>query len=180
MRRPRGVGHRVLLVAALLAGHAGGHGENVPPELGGVTLCVASGGVQVTLEALTDARQQGALAGLAEDLRQEMTARLERQGVRVARPRWCWGRDGILTVAVNVRYLNPATYRGFGDPAYSYGVQLAVQRRWQRSPPRFDAGYTDIHSESRSGRPVRGVVAARAAELTDDLAQAWVKANPRR
>ncbi|THF86288.1 hypothetical protein E7T09_13900 [Deinococcus sp. KSM4-11] len=179
MRRPHRAVWAVLL-AALLAGHAGGHGENVPPELGGVTLCVASGVASVTRQDLNGTAQQNALVGLEGELRQVMTARLERRGVRLARPWWCWGQDGVVTVAVNVRYLDPATYRGFGDPAYSYGVGLVVQRRWQRGTQRFTAGYTDIHSEARTGRPVRSVVLDRMAELSDDLARAWINANPRR
>ena len=83
-----------------------------------------------------------------------------------------------VTLAVKVRYLDPAAYAGFGDPAYSYDLLLTVGRgavpaRTTTTAPRFVAAYADIHSEAKTKRGFETALRTWTAELAGDLAEAW-------
>lgn len=172
------------LLALLLVGLAGNalsHGETTS-DLSGVSLCVDARAAQVTLEELPAARAAGVQARLASGLRQSLLNALKDTQIPYDAPPSCQGRSGMTQIRAEVRYLDPQTYQGFGDPAYSYAVMVRVSGPPdppQAQPKRgFSAGYSEIHSESRTGRPFEAVVGQWAGELSSDLAQVWQRGHP--
>lgn len=174
------------LACAALVGFAGAHGEQ-GSDLRGTTLCMDLASVGVTFEDLSPGRAAQARRAVLPTLRRELPASLERAGVRHEVRPSCAGRDGLTRLQVNVRYLDPRHYVGFGDPAYSYEVGMRVSNpESARSGVAgvvgarrgFSSGWADIHSESRTGRPFEEIVVGWGEEQMRDLIVAWRRDNP--
>lgn len=153
------------------------HGETLRPELRQVTLCTAPSSVRVVFGDMASPGQRQAQVRLERALQAALGRGLQTAGVRRRPQTSCARSDAGVRLVAQVRYLNPKTYVGFGDPAYSYSLSLTVARPGTAGP-RFVASHSDIHSESRTGRSFETEVVRWGAELLDDLATAWRKANP--
>lgn len=158
------------------------HGESTPPDLRQTRLCLDASSVRVHFESMTGAAVRAVKPRLERQLRAALIGELQREGVVRVAAKNCRERDAHLQLTASVRYLDPKQYKGFGDPAYSYGVDLTVSRLKTgggQSTPRFAAGTSDIHSEGNTRKKFEAVVTAWGAELAADLSAAWRKANPR-
>lgn len=157
------------------------HGESTPADLRQTRLCLDSSSVRVQFESMTTEAQLAVRPRLERSLRGALIRGLQRENVVRVAAASCVERDAHVQLTASVRYLDPKQYKGFGDPAYSYGVQLTVFRL--KSPgapstPRFAAGTSDIHSEGNTKKKFEVVVSAWGAELAEDLSAAWRQANP--
>ena len=172
---------RALLAGALLAAGpptARAHNQTVN-TLGGSVLCLDPGSVQLSVQNVLRPHPEAVRAALLEDLTRALHADLTRSHVPFEPRASCRNQSAYAQLLVEVRYLDPQNYVGFGDPAYSYSVYVRVLDL--RTPPsidRFVAGYDDIHSEGRSHRPFEGVLRSWGAEEIRDLAVAWHTTNP--
>ncbi|MBB5234313.1 hypothetical protein [Deinococcus budaensis] len=174
------------LTCAALLGVAGAHGEEAS-DLRGVTLCLDGASVQVKVEEMPSARAAQVQRELASALTQSLTSTLKRAKVRHQVRPSCEGRRGLTHLQAEVRYLNPRTYVGFGDPAYSYQVALRVTDPPASRPGlaqatgtarEFQAAWSDIHSEARTVRAFAPVVAGWGEETVRDLVLVWRRDNP--
>ena len=178
----------VLLALTCWAGLASAH-ENQEFHLAGARFCVDSASAQVVLDLPSPARAAGSRSRLERDLLEALTAALARGGVAYeVRDRCVGARDYALLVA-DVRYLDPATYVGFGDGAHNYTLFLqvggyrgvaAVRRDRRLLTNRYNAWLSEIYAEGDAGRPFEPFVVGEAARLAGGLAAFWWEDNPRR
>lgn len=178
------------LVGLPLLSWAGAHGESGAVHLRGAVLCLDPTSVQVRFVGVAAARQRqaGSLRpALNTALRQTLQAGRVRHQARAS----CRQHPAFTRVVVEVRYLNPRNYAGFGDPAYSYvlNVHVGVPNVSAghalpgvgSAPPRniyFASSWNDIHSEARTGQRVEAALTALGREQAGDLVRAWRQANP--
>ncbi len=167
--------------ATLLAGFtppAGAHGQTIN-TLGGSVLCLDPASVEVTVQDLQRPHPAAVRAALLQDLTRTLRADLTRSRVPTKSRPSCQGDAAYTQLAVEVRYLNPRNYVGFGDPAYSFSLYARVMDL--RTDPityRFVSGYDDIHSEGRTHQPFEGALRTWGAEEVRDVAVAWHTTNP--
>ncbi|WP_045235242.1 hypothetical protein [Deinococcus pimensis] len=171
--------HLLLTPAALLPCGALAHGDDAPTDLRGTRPCLSANSVKVTYEGATTDRQKSVRSAVQRDTAAALRSALKAGGVPTVTRDRCAPGEPTVTLAVSVRYLDPARYVGFGDPAYSYELRLLVTRGAspRPAPARFVAGYADIHSEAREKRPFETALRVWTKELGGDLAQAWKKDN---
>ena len=178
-----------LLLACLLT-TALAHGD-FPIHLAGQTLCLAPTSVALDFEEMDAARQAAARNGLLQTLRTVLTRVLSTANVNLEERASCADADAFVLLTVWVRYLDPRTYIGFGEDAYSYDLSLqigalakdALEVESEDAPValqdlRFAASAGDIHSEGETGAPFEEAVEAQAAPLIGTLAAAWWEDNP--
>ena len=177
----------LLLVCLLNTAFA--HGD-FPIHLAGQTLCLAPTSVALDFEEMDAARQAAARNGLLQTLRTDLTRVLSTANVNLEERASCADADAFVLLTVWVRYLDPRTYIGFGEDAYSYDLSLQVGTledvlgAESESTPvtlqdlRFAASAGDIHSEGETGAPFEEALEAQAAPLIGTLAAAWWEDNP--
>lgn len=176
--RPRLLAASAVLTLLTLSSSALSHGEAVRSDLKGVRPCLSDAAVKISAVGRTTARQREVQGRLSRDLRTLLETRLRREKVLIDERAVCPATAPAVTLAVKVRYLDPAAYAGFGDPAYSYDLLLTVGRgaapaKTKTTAPRFVAAYADIHSEAKTKRGFETALRTWTAELAGDLAQAW-------
>lgn len=174
------------LLVGVLGSCALAHGESATVNLRGAVLCLDPAAVELRFEE-TPAERQRQLRGVRETLRASLLRGLWAGGVRHETRASCRKSLASTRVVINVRYLNPKTYVGFGDPAYSYTLGMQVGSPGGRpaaspakTPPiGFASSLSDIHSEARTKQPLAKMLAALGQTQAQDLVRAWQKANPR-
>ena len=166
------------------------HGD-FPIHLAGQTLCLAPISVALDFEEIDAARQAAARNGLLQTLRTDLTNVLYAANVDLEEQTSCADAASFVLLTVWVRYLDPRTYIGFGEDAYSYDLSLqvgalekdALAAGAEDTPVtlqdlRFAASAGDIHSEGETGAPFEEALEAQAAPLIGTLAAAWWEDNP--
>lgn len=102
-----------------------------PPRLGGVRLCVAPTSVQVSLEGAPWADEAGGReTDNTETDRAETEARIRTAllssltrslaAAEIPHTTTCTGSEGLVVIALDLRYLDPETYLGFPENPYTY------------------------------------------------------------
>ena len=178
------------LLLGCLLNTALAHGD-FPIHLAGQTLCLAPTSVIFDFEEMDAARQAAARDGLVQTLRADLTNVLSAANVNLEERATCADADAFVLLTVWVRYLDPRTYIGFGEDAYSYDLSLQVGALAEDALAagsgdapvplqnlRFAASAGDIHSEGETGAPFEEAVEAQAAPLIGTLAAAWWEDNP--
>ena len=176
------------LLLGCLLNTALAHGD-FPIHLAGQTLCLAPTSVIFDFEEMDAARQAAARNELVRELRADLTNVLATANVNLEEQTSCAADDAFVLLTVGVRYLDPRTYIGFGEDAYSYDLSLQVGAledalaAGSESTPvtlqnlRFAASAGDIHSEGEIGAPFEEAVETQAAPLIGALAAAWWEDN---
>ena len=178
------------LLLGCLLNTALAHGD-FPIHLAGQTLCLAPTSVIFDFEEMDAARQAAARNELVRELRTDLTNVLAAANVNLEEQTSCAADDAFVLLTVGVRYLDPRTYIGFGEDAYSYDLSLQVGALDEDALAagsgdapvtlqnlRFAASAGDIHSEGETGAPFEEAVEAQAAPLIGTLAAAWWEDNP--
>ncbi len=177
----------------LFSGAALAHGD-FAIHLAGQTLCLSPASVDVVFEEVDEARRGAARERLLRTLRAELGRVLTAADVGLEEQASCAGADAFVLLTVGVRYLDPRTYIGFGELAYSYDLSLAVgtleteslEEDASASAPetlrdlRFAASAGDIHSEGETGVTFEEALEAQATPLIGSLSAAWWEDNPPR
>ena len=175
-----------LLLGLLLAfSGAAAHGD-FAIHLARQTLCVAPASVVLNFEGVDEARQAAARETLLRTLGAELRGVLAAANVGVEERASCADADAFVLLVAGVRYLDPRSYIGFGEEAYSYDLSLrvgALESGAAAETPelrdlRFAASAGDIHSEGETGEPFEGALEAQAVPLFKSLAAAWWEDNP--
>lgn len=174
------------LTAGLLGSCALAHGESPVVNLKGAVLCLDPTSVRLSFED-TPAARLGPIRGIGQTVNRVMVNTLKAAGVPYQVQSSCRKSPAFTLILVNVRYLNPRNYVGFGDPAYSYTLSLQVGPA-EGSPAaatakntaiQFASSWSDIHSEARTGKPVAKMLAVLGQTQAQDLVRAWKKDNPK-
>lgn len=182
-RAPR----RLALIAALLGAGALAHGESPVVNLRGARPCLDSTSVRLSLSG-TPAARRGPIRKVGLGLGGLVSAALRAGGVPHETRASCRDSAAYTLVMLDVRYLDPRQYVGFGNPAYSYLLSLQVGPGAGRPVPaaarttaiQFSSVWSDIHSESRTGQPVARMLSALGRTQAQDLVRAWRGDNPGR
>lgn len=172
--------------SAWLASWACAHGESEQVNLRGAALCLDAASVQVRYEGVPPARQRQA-SGLEPALHTVVRQVLQAGRVRHQTRGSCRQHPAYTRVVVEVRYLDPKNYVGFGDPAYAYVLNLhvglpnvlPVVGGGTATNLYFASSWNDIHSEKRTGKSVESALTALGRVQAGDLVRAWLQANPR-
>ena len=163
--------------------------EDAPFHLGGARLCVDPASVQVALALGT--RQAGAAAAytlLRRDLTAMLTATLARSGVTYRIEESCAGAADYTLLKADVRYLDPATYLGFGRDAHNYNlfVQVggydapaAVARNGFLPTYRYTASLSEIYTRDDTDAALGPFVVGEGEKLVGALTAFWWEDNPR-
>ncbi len=108
-------------LCTLLAFASADHGR-IEPQLERTTLCLEPRSVE------TEVSGPGApqTAPFKRELREQLEATLSRADVRYEVKGSCEGRRAALLLDLDARYLDPETYLGFPENAYTYVVSLQV------------------------------------------------------
>lgn len=173
------------LATGLLGCSALAHGEAGATHLHGAVLCLDATSVQLRFEGLS-AAQQRPLITRRDALNRALLGVFRTAHVRHETRASCQTSQAFTRVLVEVRYLNPKTYVGFGDPAYAYTLRMAVgpaearagTSASKRPAIQFASAWSDIHSEGNTKKPLSGVLTALGQEQARDLARAWQHDNP--
>lgn len=174
------------LTAGVLGSCALAHGESPVVNLRGAVLCLDPTSVRLNVED-TPAARQAPIRAVSRTIHRALVTALKAGGVRYAARASCRGSPASTLVLIDVRYLNPKNYVGFGDPAYSYTLSLQVGPGPERPAPaaakntaiQFASSWSDIHSEARTKQSVATMLAALGKTQAQDLVRAWRKDNPR-
>lgn len=171
-----------LLGFALAGSWASAHGEGAGTRLRGAVLCLDASSVAVKFVGVPAARQRQA-SRLRPDLHAALLGALRAGRVRHEVRASCRQRPAPTRLVVEIRYLDPQHYAGFGDPAYSYvmGLRvglLGVGARPLGTSPFFTSSWNDIHSEARSRQTFETALRALGRVQAQDLVRAWRQANP--
>ena len=176
--------HALLLSLWLaFSGAALAHGD-FAIHLARQTFCVAPASVALTFEGMDEARQAAAREALLRTLGAELRSVLAAAEVDVEERASCADADAFVLLVAGVRYLDPRSYIGFGEEAYSYDLSLRVGALEAGAAPeelqdlRFAASAGDIHSEGETGEAFEGALEAQAVPLIGSLAAAWWEDNP--
>lgn len=164
------------MLAALLSSSAlADHGE-VETQLTGTTLCVGPLSVQADVRG-----PEGAAWPAAEPtLREHLETTLRRADVPYDLRESCARARAAVSLSVEARYLDPETYIGFPENAYTYVVTAQVGTLTDAAAeagvlerPLYSATTSDIVSLQGDAAPLLNVADAVLA----DLAQAWREDN---
>lgn len=167
-----------LLGSALAGSWAAAHGEGAGVQLRGAVLCVDPSSAAVKFVGVPAARQRQA-ARLRPALHAALLGALRAGRVRHEVRASCGQHRGVTRLQVEVRYLDPETYVGFGDPAYSYVMGLRVGLTGVgAASPSFSSSWNDIHSEARTGRTFEAALGTLGRVQAQDLVRAWRQVNP--
>ena len=178
----------LLVALTCWAGPAHAH-ENQDFHLAGTRFCVDPASAQAVLDLPSPARAASSRKVLERDLLETLTAALARSGVAYEVRDRCAGAPDYALLVADVRYLDPATYVGFGDGAHNYTLFLqvggyrgaaAVRRDGRLLTNRYNAWRSEIYAEGDAGRPFEPFVVGEAARLVGGLAAYWWEDNPRR
>lgn len=158
---------------------AAGHGGS-DLSLSGMVLCLDPDSTSVTFNGVAAARQQRAWRALRPTLDTLLTTTLREAGVTLVERPSCAGLDGHTRLHLNARFLDPAHYIGFGGSAYTCTVRLRVYPGRQEQPARhgFLTYSSEIHSETRTGRPFETTFLKQATATAQALAERWQEDNP--
>jgi len=171
-----------LLSGGLLGSWASAHGEGAEIQLRGAVLCLDASSVAVKFVGVSAARQRKA-SPLRPALHAALVGALRKGRVRHELRASCRQRPAPTRLVVEVRYLDPKNYVGFGDPAYSYVMGLRVGLAGVGggplgNSPFFTSSWNDIHSEARTGKSFETALRALGQVQAQDLVRAWQQANP--
>ncbi len=168
---------KVLLLLMLTFAWAD-HGAPAP-QLGGTVFCVEPSSVQVRLEAETP------LPAVAEQVRAEvfaeMRARLEAEGVPYRTD--CAAASGYVLLGLEARFLDPETYLGFPEDAYTYvttaqvGSSVAAARPGTALPERRYTGSASDLVQARTPDVLVARLVTLGREEFGLLVQVWSEAN---
>ncbi|MEW6422043.1 MAG: hypothetical protein AB1511_10000 [Deinococcota bacterium] len=173
------------LAGGILSCSALAHGKAAAVNLRGAVLCLDSTSVQLRFEGLS-AAQQRPLAALRDTLNRVLVQAFQAAHVRYETRASCQKSPAFTRVLVEVRYLNPKTYVGFGDPAYAYTLRLEVGTAGatvgavssKNAAIQFASAWSDIHSEGSTKKSLAETLTALGQEQARDLAHAWQHGNP--
>lgn len=148
------------------------HGH-IETRLAGTTLCIGARSVSAVVSGPEGEVQT---APLVRELLERLEATLEQAGVRYEVLESCVTPTVLLSV--EARYLDPESYVGFPDNAYTYVVTaqvgtLAGALSEEVEGTRYGATTSDIVSVSDRDAQLLGV----AHPIMTDLAQAWRQDN---
>lgn len=156
-----------------------------PARLGGVRLCTAPTSVQVSLEGAPWADKSGS-SEAEERIRTALLSSLTRSLTAAGIPHTttCAGSSGVV-IALDLRYLDPETYLGFPENAYTYvsaaqvgtlgrGADLTSELTLSES--RYSASASDIIQAAGAAELEAQALALGEAQVTA-LAGAWLEAN---
>jgi hypothetical protein len=197
----RGVRFVLLLVGALLFAVAGAqpdHAANSAHQheifnfrLSDDVLCVAPESVVIDLQGFVSERLERSQTVLVNSLHSSLNRAFRQASVSTATSSLtgsCANSDSFVTIAVQVRALDPAIYRSYGSDGFSYSLWVQVGAYAEASDlqrsnfllpdTKFVAFQEDAFSETRRGVPVEMTVLQGANELLDELAAAWRSDNP--
>ncbi len=154
-------------------------------NLRGAVLCLEPGSVRLNFGD-TPAARRGPIRGVGQTIQRALVTSFRAGGVRYETRASCGASPASTLVLIDVRYLNPKNYVGFGDPAYSYTLSLQVGPGQERPAAatakntaiQFVSSWSDIHSEARTGKTVTTMLAALGRTQAQDLVRAWRKDNP--
>ena len=161
------------------------HGA-APPRLGGVRLCAAASSVQVSLEGVSWAEEADSSEAEAR-IRTAVLSSLTRSLVAAGIPHTttCTGSGGVV-ITLDLRYLDPETYLGFPENAYSYvsAAQVSTLERGAGadiapvtlSESRYSASASDIIEVAGAAELEAQALALGEAQITA-LVRAWLEAN---
>lgn len=174
------------LTAGVLGSCALAHGESPVVNLRGAVLCLDPTSVRLNIED-TPAARRGPVQAVGQAVRRALVTSLKAGGVRYETRASCRGSPASTLVLIDVRYLNPKNYVGFGDPAYSYTLSLQVgpgpgrpaAATGKNTAVQFASSWSDIHSEARTKQSVATMLTALGKTQAQDLMRAWRKDNPR-
>ena len=180
--------YSLLAVLVFWSGTVAAHQEQ-EFHLAGARFCVDPASAQAVLNLPSPARAASSRKILERDLLETLTAALARSGVAYEVRDRCAGAPDYTLLVADVRYLDPKTYIGFGDGAYTYTLFLqvggyrgaaAVRRDGRLLTNRYNAWRSEIYAEGDAGGPFDPFVVGEAARLAGGLAAYWWEDNPRR
>ncbi|GHF58468.1 putative copper export protein [Deinococcus metalli] len=170
---PGGHGRQAGAAGVVGAGH-----DDAALTLSGVPLCTDPQSVRLTFDGVDAGRANRARRALQPFLAQLMQGTLPRSGVTVDRRAACASPAGRTRLSVDVRYLDPQRYVGFGGAAYTLTVRLQVLPPTPGESTRaFLADWTGIHSEERVGVPFEAALLTHSREAVQTLIRTWRRDN---
>jgi len=170
-----------------------GDQDNLPHQLKNVTMCVDNDSVALHLDELAADRQHGAAALLAPGASNALLASVRRLDPHaVSRRGSCAGSTTYLAIDIRIIPLDPAQYRHYAAPAFSYAVWVQVggyvapQMRSPTEPTlanlSFEGFDENVFSESGAGSGGNGgkvdpYVLDRVSRLLSDMVSAYRSDN---
>lgn len=162
-----------------------------PARLGGVRLCVAPPSIQVSLEGVPWADEAGSgeidSAETEARIRTAVLSSLTRSltAAEIPYTTTCTGSGGVVVITLDLRYLDPETYLGFPENAYTYvsAAQVGTLERGAGvtseptlSEGRYSASASDIIQAAGETELEAQALALGEAQVTA-LVRAWLEAN---
>jgi len=196
--RRRRAAARVLLLTVLLIATAtalaGGQKDemdqdNLPHNLGHVSMCVDGDSIALHLDSLATDRRQGVIDSVLPGVTQSLATLPRRLGGAAATQRAsCVGSASYLVVDIRVVSLDPAVYTRYGQRPYSIAIWVQVgtyetpEQRSGDDPSlgnlTFEGFDENVFDEAAPGNGMMRTVLGHSQQLLANLTSAYRADNP--